>query len=133
LAKKKKKKKRKGFFARFFGFKKPGAKKRARTSRVPVSKSIALERRPRHIVKKNMAERVFVFYDKDDETVPDYRYHWYAVTASSRGEAREALRKRIGGKGSAKDKRMRGPLPQDQVRKFLEKEAPHELVTRLKG
>ena len=123
-----------GFFSKLFGTRKPRKKiirkKRKSVKRISVSR--ALEKRPRVKVAAKKEPRIFVFYDKDDPSVPGVGYHWYVIAAPNRGSAKRALEIKVG-KDSEADRRMRGPLPQNQVSDFLKNDAPREFVTRLKG
>lgn len=111
------------WFSRLFG-----KKKRRRVSRVSrVSRKLRTKSKA---VPKTRTSKVFVYYDKDDLSVSDYRYHWYAVSAPSKKEAASALRARV---SAEVWDRMKGPLPQKEVGAFMTNDAPHEKVTRVKA
>ena len=115
---------KKSWFSKLFG----ARKRRTRIIRIATPRRAASPRRAG--ILKTVKTKVFVYYDKDDLSVPDYRYHWYAVSASSKKKAAEALRDRVNEEVWG---RMKGPLPQKEVGPFMANDAPHEKVTRVKA
>jgi hypothetical protein len=116
-----------GFFSRLFGKKK---RKRAPVYVVaarPRKSKVVRAKKP--VKQKRGSGRQFLYYDKDDPTVPGYGYHYYLVSAPNATEARRIVSSRV---GSDIDDRLR-TVPASRVADEigLVQGDPNHVLTRL--